>query len=591
MSAKKHRKKKSDRKKRSADAGGSRKKDAPRNDGEGRAAEGKPTDGASPAEEVVRERTAFGIFRDNFEGLLVAVVLALIIRHFSVEAFEIPTGSMGPTLYGMHVWIDSPNTDYRFAAGVATDQDSGKVRLAFRERVVYSGECPHSSCRLARHVQGPGRGPLAVRGTVECSACGTQFQGQPEGYEKRQAFLRKARCPLTAVTWDAVIFPTDMTGGDKIFVNKFAYALGEPQRFEVVVFGFDQWKNYIKRLVGLPGERIQLADGDIYVNGEIVRKWNYPEVQEELWHKVSDSDLPEFGLNATAAWLETKREGVRLWERLDDGRYSINNPASVEPSVFAYQRPLDNYMPYNLLTRNHARPWEGQYLVGDVRLSFEVRPVAAGATAESPAWVGAEIRDGDFTYQVRLPIGSPSEDRPAVIERVSNESAHAARPNPQKRAYTDSANGGRVTSGSVALPADQVTRVDIANLDDTIIVDFDGERVLQLEYVSLQNPDQMPRGNTDAEQYLWLLTNSVKANFTSMQVYVDNYYVRVGSGPGSYVLPIDLGPEEYFCLGDNSPSSSDGRYWGSVPADNFMGRALLIFWPSKPNDWRARFIR
>ena len=46
----------------------------------------------------MRELTTF--IRDNIEAFAIAIAMALVIRHYSVEAFRIPTGSMMPTLYG-----------------------------------------------------------------------------------------------------------------------------------------------------------------------------------------------------------------------------------------------------------------------------------------------------------------------------------------------------------------------------------------------------------------------------------------------------------------------------------------------------------
>jgi signal peptidase I len=78
------------------------------------------------------------------------------------------------------------------------------------------------------------------------------------------------------------MMPT-LFAGDFILVNKFAYGLrlpvantrivenGEPQRGDVIVFRFppDPAINYIKRLVGLPGDRIRIYGDRIYVNGEV----------------------------------------------------------------------------------------------------------------------------------------------------------------------------------------------------------------------------------------------------------------------------------------------------------------------------------
>lgn len=64
---------------------------------------------------------------------------------------------------------------------------------------------------------------------------------------------------------------------DKILVNKMVYRLFEPERFDVVVFrqtGKEHSYYNTKRIIGLPGERIQLKEGKIYINGE--------ELQEEI---------------------------------------------------------------------------------------------------------------------------------------------------------------------------------------------------------------------------------------------------------------------------------------------------------------------
>ena len=58
--------------------------------------------------------------------------------------------------------------------------------------------------------------------------------------------------------------------GEFILVSKVNYKLGEPQRGDVVVFGFPRniTQEYIKRVIGLPGERIRIEDGAVYVNGQ-----------------------------------------------------------------------------------------------------------------------------------------------------------------------------------------------------------------------------------------------------------------------------------------------------------------------------------
>jgi signal peptidase I len=45
------------------------------------------------------------------------------------------------------------------------------------------------------------------------------------------------------------------------------------------------------------------------------------------------------------------------------------------------------------------------------------------------------------------------------------------------------------------------------------------------------------------------------------------------------VLTMYVQPEHYLCLGDNSPESSDGRSWGTVPKRLLLGRAVLVYYP------------
>ncbi len=50
---------------------------------------------------------------------------------------------------------------------------------------------------------------------------------------------------------------------------------------------------------------------------------------------------------------------------------------------------------------------------------------------------------------------------------------------------------------------------------------------------------------------------------------------------------ITVPAQSYFVLGDNSASSKDSRYWGYVPSQNILGKAIVIYWP--PN--RIRMIK
>ena len=60
--------------------------------------------------------------------------------------------------------------------------------------------------------------------------------------------------------------------GDHILVNKFIYYFKEPERGDIIVFKYpkDQKRDFIKRLIGLPGETLEIKDKKVFINGELL---------------------------------------------------------------------------------------------------------------------------------------------------------------------------------------------------------------------------------------------------------------------------------------------------------------------------------
>ena len=57
--------------------------------------------------------------------------------------------------------------------------------------------------------------------------------------------------------------------GDNLIVDKLSYRFHDPERFDIIVFPYQYEENtyYIKRIIGLPGETVQVVDGYVYING------------------------------------------------------------------------------------------------------------------------------------------------------------------------------------------------------------------------------------------------------------------------------------------------------------------------------------
>ncbi|WP_281975576.1 signal peptidase I [Halobacillus litoralis] len=65
---------------------------------------------------------------------------------------------------------------------------------------------------------------------------------------------------------------TTLHSGDHLIVSKLNYSLGSPERFDVVVFHATERKDYIKRVIGLPGDRITYEEDQLFVNGEAMEE-------------------------------------------------------------------------------------------------------------------------------------------------------------------------------------------------------------------------------------------------------------------------------------------------------------------------------
>ncbi len=118
----------------------------------------------------------------------------------------------------------------------------------------------------------------------------------------------------TEVSGDSM-YPT-LKDGDNLIVDKISYRFTDPARFDIVVFPFKYQDGtyYIKRIIGLPGEMVQIRDGLIYINGK------------KLTESYGSEEIANPGLASEAITL-----GQNEYFVLGDNR---NNSAdSREPSV------------------------------------------------------------------------------------------------------------------------------------------------------------------------------------------------------------------------------------------------------------------
>lgn len=94
---------------------------------------------------------------------------------------------------------------------------------------------------------------------------------------------------FTPILVDGVSMEPTLEHGDRMIVNKIGYTIGKPDRFDIVVFHASEQKDYIKRVIGLPGDTIEYRDDVLYINGEA---YDEPYL-EEYKAQVTDGPLTE----------------------------------------------------------------------------------------------------------------------------------------------------------------------------------------------------------------------------------------------------------------------------------------------------------
>ena len=74
---------------------------------------------------------------------------------------------------------------------------------------------------------------------------------------------------------DGSSMSTTLSDGDQLIVQQLSYYFHDPERFDIVVFPISTEDNYIKRVIGLPGETVQIIDGQVYINGSLLADDRY----------------------------------------------------------------------------------------------------------------------------------------------------------------------------------------------------------------------------------------------------------------------------------------------------------------------------
>lgn len=477
---------------------------------------------------------------ETVQTVLTALILAFIFRAFFIEAFIIPTGSMAESLLGEHCTHLCPRCGYTYEFGPipAVARDGG----------------------------------------------GDSFRGGLE-----------IMCPNCHLREDVPEHDIVAKSGDRILVHKWPFVINGivgPRRWDVIVFRdpANPSQNFIKRLIGLPGETVELIDGDVYITPpggnapHIARKT--PAAQSVLWFNVFDQNYvpPMDATGIPWSWQPAAAgDDAAAWSGLEQ-RVIRFSPKDDRPGAIRFEPRGSRFYLQDVYGYDRGPSETG--LGGSPPLVGDVRLVAEAAFAR----VRWEIRRDDSCFDLDLDL-------------VKHEAALTARLPDQP---------ARVTFATARLDgyaANEPLAVEFGHVDYRVYAKLGGRLLFQTTDAQYApDPDHL-RTTTRVSPVGLRIEAIGAATFRGLRVDRDVHYLNTRQSLRAYEgNPFTLDRREYFVLGDNSPSSYDGREWtrvgpylqglvdagrlqiGAVPASQIVGRAFLVYLPGvQPVDERGRW--
>jgi signal peptidase I len=220
-------------------------------------------------------------WRENVEVLLVALAVAMAIRTFFLQPFKIPTGSMQPTLFGVNSQNLLGDKNFKMPAGWQRVKE-WFAGISYVHVVAPVDGTIDSMSPVTRFLIFNIKQTISIGGVPQTIWFPPDYgESQIRNmdpfifrshlYEHADHFFHKGE--------DVVNFR--VSAGDHLFVDRLTYNFRKPDRGDIIVFetagiaedkrqlyGITPDQFYIKRLVGLPGEKVQIGDDrHLVING------------------------------------------------------------------------------------------------------------------------------------------------------------------------------------------------------------------------------------------------------------------------------------------------------------------------------------
>ena len=214
--------------------------------------------------------------RENVKEIMVAITTIMAFTAFFLQLTKIPTGSMQPTLYGItHENLIDQNPAEKIPGQL------GRIWDYWVHGYQYNFFIAPEDGQITL----PTEGPKTVFPFIKRQEF--LFAGKPQsilfagdallGHSRETGHQNRAAVRTGPVKKGEYVFAVKIIAGDHLLVDRFTYNFRKPRRGEIIVFKtrgiqrLPQDQLYIKRLVGLPGETIQISDDrHIVANGHPV---------------------------------------------------------------------------------------------------------------------------------------------------------------------------------------------------------------------------------------------------------------------------------------------------------------------------------